>query len=271
VDLAVGGPLGLEDRLAGAAGDELGFEQGAVRGEPGGEELRPVPRHFRVVPREPEQPRAVGAEAGMREEVVPRYEDLPGVAGGAGILRSSPRSPRAGAGIAGVRVSRQRDGDDLVHPHRVDLRPPVVFPHADETPAGFVQDEIGVAQGGRGYAVARLRRLRRDRPRLPARSLEIEALIGEVDEDHALAADEIGAAAVLVDARADADVARRQLLDPIRGAAHENAAPALGGPAFQPVEGSAARRQASEPETGGRDAAGRDRRGPGSVGSGRHD
>ena len=75
VERAVGGPLGLDDRLVRAAGREDGVAQGPVRGDRRDPQAGGVPGHVGVVPFEPGELRPVRGEPRRRDEVRPRDED----------------------------------------------------------------------------------------------------------------------------------------------------------------------------------------------------
>jgi hypothetical protein len=234
VQPALGVPLGLEDRLRGAAGDQAGVGRVLERGDP---ELGPVPGHVRVVPAGPGEPAAVGADAGEGVEVAPAGEH---------------------GRLAGA---VEREGDDLV----LGFAGAVDLTHADDGAPVGAEPHVGVAQAGGAL------RLGRDRDRLLAEPLAVEALVGEADEEHEVVGDQRpGAAAVLVGAGAHVDVRRRHRFGlAAGGAAHQHHPPTLGRPPFSPPDGTVAgqlRRRQSPARRG--DHSGVDRRAPGAVGGG---
>ncbi len=229
-----GVPLGLEDGLGRPAGQQPRRAGVLERREP---QLGPVPGHVGVVPAGPGEAGAVGAGAGEGVEVA-----------------AAGQHPRRGRA-----VERQRH--DLVR--RFALAP-VHLAHADDGGAVRRHPHVGVAQG------RRLVRPRRDRNRLLAEPLSVEALVGEVDEE-----DEVGrgqrpgAATVLVDAGADVDAGGGDVFrGPARRPAHQGHPAALVGPPLAPPDAAVGgqRRRPQPPSRAGHRRR-RDRRAPGPVGS----
>ena len=121
VEDALGRPLGLEDRLLGPAGHELGRRERAVAVELGAPQRAAVPRHVGVVPGEPGQAPAIGAEARRGVEIAARDQH-----------------PLVPAAVEG-------HGDDGVE--GLGFAVPVVFAHTDQPPARGVDHRVGVAAG----------------------------------------------------------------------------------------------------------------------------
>src|SRR5712692_10283780 len=71
---AVRGPFRLEDGFGDAARDTLGSYDKSIGIKFTDPEFAAVPRHVRVVPGEPCEARAVGADARVRVEVIARDE-----------------------------------------------------------------------------------------------------------------------------------------------------------------------------------------------------
>ena len=232
VEHAVRRPLRLEDRFVEAAGDQLGPAERAVGQHVRDPQLAAVPRHVRVIPGQPGQPRAVGAEARVGIEIVARHQHLP-----AGRVAVHAH--------AGDRVDRLAAGDR------------VVFAHADQPAAAAIDDRVGVAQ----------RDLGRDRPRRVPGVLPVEPLIGEIREEDRAAVDDEFPAAVLVDTRASVQRRRRHVSRAAIGrAAHDHVAAALVGPAFGPIDVRAVKADLPQPHRAGEDQVGGDGRFPGTVG-----
>ena len=237
----VGAPFGLEHRLPGPAGNGHRVAGQAVAAQLGQPQLGPVPGHVRVVPFQPGQAAAVGADPGAGVEVAP--------GGQHDRLATHPAA-----------VGRQHD--QLV----VDLAVVVVFANADQPPAVGGRAEVGVAVGGRG------RRLGGDRDRPGrARVLAVQALVGVVAEEHGVAVDGVGAAAVLVHPGAGVESLGGQVgglpvrsgLDPA-----DDLAAAFQRAALDPVDGSCLDPDLVERHPAGGDQLGADRRAPGAVGGG---
>ena len=231
---ALGVPLGLEDRLVGAAGDQA--RVGACR-PAAPPRARSRPRACSGGPSRSRRASAVGADAGEGVEVAAAGEHLRlagAVEGRATIWFSASPSPWTSRTQTTVR------------------------------PSG-AEPEVGVAQAGRAL------RLRRDRHRLLAQPLPVEPLVGEVDEEDEVVGDQRpGAAAVLVDAGAHvgalAGVDRSLAASPA-APPHQDHAPALGRPPFRPPDGAVAgqgRRRQPPPAVGhhrgARSASARSRR-----------
>ncbi len=204
VQLALWTPLGLEDRLALATGQPSCIRDRAVRGQVADPQLRAVPGHARVVPDQPGQLAAIGADARRRIEVVAFGDDA--------------RFARA-VGWHGNQLVGRFGTFGLV-------------PFAD------AQQQLAVGrQAGVGVACSRGdARLGRDRPRFLARVLAVHTLVGEVREEHRLAIDHVRATAVLVRAGSHGQRPGCQLLArAVRGLANQHDAAAFQGLAFEPV------------------------------------
>ncbi len=229
VQHAVGAPLGLHDGLGRTAGDQPRAVEVIEVGDP---QLRALPRHPGVVPRQPRDPPPVGRDAGRGEEVVPADQD--------------PRLARAVG----------RDRDEVV----------------DVLGLGeALADAQGQAAVGRHAAVGvadaeRPVRLGRQRARL-AVVLAVDALVGAVGEEHRAAVDRERAAAVLVHARAHVEagrghVGRRRPRRP----GDDHAAAVLVRVDLRPVDDAAGdRHQVIAPAVVAGDRGAVDRRLPGTV------
>src|SRR5439155_6170720 len=121
-EIAAGGPLRLKDRLGRSAGHALTTPDRAVASERAHPQLRPVPRHVRVVPAEPGQPRSVWAEARGGVEVTAGREH-------------SPRLPAA-------QVHRRQGVDRF--PSWLGM----ILPHAHDPAAPAVNNDISVPETG---------------------------------------------------------------------------------------------------------------------------
>ena len=232
-----------------AVGDEVQLAGGAPRGAddrflgPAGDALAvdpqrgPVPRHPRVLPAEQGEPLTVGRGSRGGEEVV---------AGG-----DEPRL------LAPVR----RDRDDVVDRFATLL---VALTHAHDGPAVRRRPQVGVAQRARRGGLGR------DRPRLAAGVLAVEAPVGVVGEDHGRVAEgQPPAAAVLVHARANVEARRREIgALAARLAAHEDRAPALGRAALRPDQRVAGEGGRAEAQLAGQQDVRAQRRAPRAVGGG---
>ena len=142
---------------------------------------------FGMVPLQPGQPPAVGAEARIGVEVGAGGEDH-------------------AAALVAVRVERDDgiDGFPIAG---------VILAHGDEPLAVRIEDHVGVAQ----------RAFRRDRPRRVVAVDAVEPGVGEVREDEHAVAHRVRAAAVLVDAGAGVESRRNGIGDrAVRGAAHDH-------------------------------------------------
>ncbi len=251
VQVAVGRPGRLDDRLAVAPGHDGRGAGAAPRVQPIEVEFGAVPRHAGVIPAHVGETVAAGADPRRGEEVVAVGHD--------------PRRPRP--------VGRQ--GDDVVD-HAVPL---VALAHAHEEPTVGAQVAVRVAPG------ARSRGSGRDGPRrAPARRgcarrpscraaagpevLPVQPLVGEVAEDHALAAGlveegAVHAAAVLVHQRAGVDAGRRDVCDgPVRVAPDDHVPAVLQGAHLDPVDGLADGLRPGEADPALSDPARIDRRSP---------
>ena len=191
-----------------------------------------------MVPFEPGESPAVGAEARRRVKVAARLQD--------------PLRPRA--------VERHLDQrvDGLARVGRV------VLAHPDHPPASAVHHPVGIAQPARPAG------LRGNRHRHGARLLPVQALVGVVAEIDRAVVGQVGAAAIFMDPAADierpAAVGRHRRghigCRPVRGAAHEHRAPALLRPRFEPIDIGAVEQDLAEPDRRGNDHVGGDRRRP---------
>ena len=183
-----------------------------------------------MVPREPCQPRTVWADARRGVEVVSRRQYV----------------SRAALGD----IERDDGVDRLTTGHGV------VLADADQAAARTVDDAVGVPEAELG----------RERVGRAAWSLPVQALVGEVAEvDHSVR-DRIGAAAVLVYASADVERGRGHVRGPpVRGPPDDYGPRSLLRAHLGPVDVVAVDGRLAEPDEGGRDEAGPDRRPPGPV------
>ncbi len=173
VKVARGTPRGLEDRLdRELAGHESRVGDRPVGGEVADPELAPIPRHPGEIPRGPRELRTVGCDAGRRVEVAAAGDD-----------RGFGRT-----------VGRQHH--ELVH----DLFALVTLADADPSQAVGRDPSVRVSMSALG--------LRRDRRRLGARILPVEALILEATEDQAASMDRVRPAPVLMDPGPDVEAFR---------------------------------------------------------------
>ncbi len=234
-EVAVGRPAGLEDRLAGVAGDMAQAGERAVRGDVRFPQLGAVPRHQRVVPGEPCELGAVGGEGGGAHEVGAGEDDRAAI-------------------LVGALEAEHDDGVD-----RLGVLHGVVLADGEEAVAGGVEEEVGVAPAG----VVRGDRLR------VAFADAVEAAVGVVGDDHDAVASVPHAAAVLVHGGADVHLRRGDRLGVVDAdLAHEAGAATFGGAGFQPVAGVAVAAGLVEADgLAGQHLRG-DWRGPGAVGDG---
>ena len=159
-----------------AARNQFRIVEGALVTHRGDPQLGTVPRHLRVPPRQPAEARAVGVEARRRVEVV---------AGGDHLAR--------------IRLAIDANGDE-----RRDRLVPVarmILADAEEPLPPLVDHAIGVEPLA----------FRRDGIGRSRSDDAIDALVGEVRVVDEGLRDEVRAAAVFVDARADVVIARRDV------------------------------------------------------------
>lgn len=156
-------PADLRDRLGGPAGDGAGAAEGAVGADLGELDLGAVPGHPGVVPGDPGRPAPVRGEPGSGHEPVPSVGEF--AYGGAVVGR---RSVQRHGGEHPAHVGRRGPGELLQDaPHlaavRVDHR---VHPAQSAADAGDGRERPGSGAGS------------------GLRLVEIQALVGEVAEDH---------------------------------------------------------------------------------------
>ena len=194
-------------------------------------QLGAVPRHVRVMPLQPRQELAVGADdrianrnPRLRPASAPAHRSACRSRPGRSWLRCRPRGSRARA------ISRLRNAIDAV-----------------------VREE---------------RTLIGDRHRRLAWLLPIDALIGEIREIDRALVDRVCAAAVFMHARAHVEGRRRDVADvAIRRAPDDHVAAALRRPALDPIHILAVELNLIEAKRAGGDARSRERRWPGAVGN----
>jgi hypothetical protein len=231
VEPAVGRPRGLEDRFLGTAGDAHRRLRHAAGVQVREEEGRAVPRHVRVVPLQPRELRAVGAQHGIGIEV------------------------RAGGqhDTGGGRRGAERNRHECRRRLRVALR--VVFADAEQALPGRVHSALRIEVA---FGRERLRRL-------PGGE-GVELLVGEVRGVDRALMHGVGSTAVFMHARADIEVARRDVHR--RGARrgpHEHVAARFRRPAFEPVDVVAVHRNLPEAQRAGRRPRRRQRRRPRAI------
>ena len=219
--VAVVRPGRLQDGLAGAA------EEGAPGRDPAVDqvaeaELRGVPRHVRVVPRDPGESRPVRRERRLGDEA---------------------RSADDGDERLGVlgRGAVQRDGHEVAHDPGVG----VALPHRQDRAGGSGHEPAEAAVPGRGEG----------RGVLPGPVEPVQAAVAEVREDHRRAERGPRAPAVVVHGAAHVPGRRQQRLDAVRAASAQRLA-ALGGDRLRPPD-----LVADVPRLVRRPAAGRERLG----------
>ncbi len=155
---AVVRPVDLGDRLPRAPGDGPRAVEGAVGPDVGDQQLRAVPRHARMVPREPCRAPPVGRDPRAGDEPVPVVGEFP-----------------HGTAVVGRRAVQGYGGQDAPHvggplPRELLQYAPhftVVEPHQRLHPA---QSTAHRGHGG-------------ERTRVAALLVPVEPLVGEVDED----------------------------------------------------------------------------------------
>ena len=230
VELAVGRPLRLGDRLVDAAGRQLGRPQRPVGGDRRDPQPRGVPRHVGVVPLEPGEPVGGRRQARRGDEVGAADEDLWG------------------------RLAIEGNGDQLVPWLAV---AGMVLADREEAPPWSVEAQVGVA----------VRPGRRDRDRHGrARIDPVQPAVAELGVDDDAAGHRVRPAAVLVGARPDVGRGRRQLRRLACGlAADEDPAAALRWMALDPVQVVAIEPRLAEQDGLLDDLLDRDRRAPRAV------
>src|SRR5215211_439904 len=181
-----------------------------------------------MVPRQPREAPAIGAQARRRVEIVARDEH---------------------ALLAAFEVY----ADDLVY----GLIPCVVLPYGDQSSAVPVDHHVRVSPAG----------LRRKRCRLAALGPAVDPLVCEVREIDRAFIDGEAAATVLVYPRAGIERLWRHVLGAsVRRQEHDDVAPALAGTALQPVHVLTVERYFRQPHYAPDDHIRGDRRSPGTVG-----
>ncbi len=224
----VGRPRRLHDRFASAARRLADLGQSAVGADFGRPQPGAVPGHVGMVPAEPGEVLAVGAEARRAEEIV---------AFGQHPART---------------LTVQAERHDAVHGLALAA---MVLAHREDAAAAQVGLEIGIAQAaGRGQ---RLRCLARSQP--------VQPLVGEIDRDDHAIAHQPGAAAILVHAGADIEARRGDVGATVRALRHQHGAAGFLRPRLGPVDHAAVERRLAEPDLRRRHQLRRDRRAPRSV------
>ncbi len=221
-------PLGLHDRLGGAARDDGLVGERSVVGKRRNVQLRAVPRHVRVVPAEEADAAAVGGEARRRIEVV-----------------------------AAMQIDRGAGCDVYCQKTIFSFFRSGTLTHRDEARAGFVDDEIRVTRFGIGVC---------DRNRNAAgKRNAIDVLIGEIDEIGVAVRREVRAATVLVHASANVERSGREF-GPLAVAPHDQrVAAAFFRTRFEPEQRIDVAGQRTETGDAGGNEFGADRRRPTAV------
>ncbi len=233
VEAALRAPRRLEDRLGGGAGHQLRFDERRPLSQGRHPQLGAVPGHLGVVPAQPGEAGTGGIEPRRGVEV-----------------------PSAGQHDGGMRAIAGY-GDQLVD----HLAVVVAFPHAEQVAAVGGDDGVGVAPRRRQVGLGG------DRLRFPAGLLTVEALVGEVGEEHGVPVEYVGAASVLVDPGADVVAGRRDVAHcAVGSAAHEDVASLLGGAALEPVDGTGREGGQAQAQAGLGQVLGGDGRLPGPIG-----
>src|SRR5215208_1313152 len=134
--------------------------------------------------------------------------------------------------------------------------PGVVLLHGDEVAAVPIYDDVGVSSAA----------IRRERHRFAVRDSAVDPLVGEVREVDRASVDGEAAATVFVYPRARVERLRRHVLGAsIRLQEHDDVAPALPGPALQPVHVPTIDHYFRQPHYAPDDQVRGDRRPPGTV------
>src|SRR5918994_4093393 len=135
--------------------------------------------------------------------------------------------------------------------------PGVVLPYGDEAAAVPIYDHVGVSSAG----------IRGEQCRFAARGRGVDSLVGEVREVDRASVEGEAASAVFVHPRAHVERLRRNVLgSSVRGQEHDDVAPALAGPALQPVHVPTIDHYFRQPHYAPDDQVRGDRRPPGTVG-----
>src|SRR5215204_6939649 len=180
-----------------------------------------------MIPRQPHETPAIGAQARRGVEVVARDEHV--------LLSAFEVYP-----------------DNFVY----GSVPGVVLPYGDQASALPIYHHVRVSSAG----------LQRERCRFAVRGPIVDPLVGEVREvDHA-SVDGEAASSVFVYPRARVERLRRNVLgSSVRGQEHDDVAPALAGPALQPVHVPTIDHYFRQPHYAPDDQVRGDRRPPGTV------
>ena len=236
-----GGPFGLNHRLplVGAHHDRGIFQAG--RQQPRGVQPRGIPGHVRVIPGQPCEVRSVGGRPRGGVEVGTPNEHCPVIPG------------------------RVFAGGDVQHDDRglgVEIRArPAILPHANDRIGARNEPEIGVTTSRR----------RRDFPGNTAGRDQPYGTVDFVAEDDAAVADRIGPAAIFVHAAPHVERRRRHVLRRlVRQPANQHRPALLRGSRLQPIEHVAVGGHVSQAHHARGHGLGRQRRYPGSIGSGLH-
>lgn len=211
---AVEAPVDLRDRLLGPAGDGPWLPERAVVPDLGEQQLRAVPRHPGMVPGEPGRLPPVGRDARPGHEPVPVVAEfthgVPVLGGGSVQRYGGEHAPHVTGGLPGELLQHA--------PHFTQVQAHLRF--------GPAESVAHPRHGG-------------ERARLASGVVAVQALVGEVHEDHegltVLDRSSPGLSAVLHDPAADVPRGgQHRLLGAVRAAADQGAAAALGGPWFGP-------------------------------------
>src|SRR4030095_14326746 len=220
---AVRRPFRLEDRLIDSTGDSHRFVYRSVFIQFADPKLRTIPRHIGVTPGQPGQSGAVRTKPRRGVKIISRDQSLSGVF-----------CPEVDAheSINGFPVTR------------------MVLAHAEKKISPAVDLSVGVAHVRSGS----------ERPRLRARSLDIEALVGKIREDNRAVRNRVVAAAVFVHPGAGikADGSSIRHLS-IRRTVHNNLSPALLRSPLDPIDIAAVEPYLFKPNFACRNNGGRNR------------
>ncbi len=220
-------PLRLIDRLGRPAGHPPRVRRRAVRSQVGDNELRPVPRHIRVIPLHPRHLCAVRTDTREGVEISTR-----------------PDHDRLGRAIG-------RERHDLVDRLTLGRMP---LADTDNRPAVRRQLHVGVAQAGwdlwRGG----------NRDRIIATISTVKPLVGVITEERDILRDHIRRSAIFVDARAGIRIGRVDVFAVSPGVpADDNVTPTLRRARLEPAEVIAAQGHLAESDRARRNQVGCDR------------
>ncbi len=194
-----GRPGGLKQRLRHPCCNATRRADAPFFADVGKPQLRGVPRHVRMVPRQPRETASVGTQARRRKEIV---------------------SVRDSGQRAGIEIDCSEEVERLVTAR------PMVFAHGDQPPTADVLDRIGIAK-----AVGRRQQLGLDG------AIEcVDLLVRRIAEKYPARADCVGAAAILVCQRAHVQRRWHQIGGGAGRVAHQHVTSLLLRPTFSPID-----------------------------------